>query len=217
MTDVKLIVFDWDGTLSDSAGRIVEAVHAGAELVGFAPRTDQEVRDIIGLGLIESFRSLYPEIGEDQLEPFSVAYRDAYLDPNRVAVLFDGARETLDELRGLGYTLAVATGKSRAGLDRELIETNLTEYFAATRCADETAPKPDPRMLFEVLEETGFAAEQALMIGDTDHDIHTAKNAGVLPIAVTCGAQLLERIEAAQPAAVLRNVTELSGWLATQA
>lgn len=214
MADIKLIVFDWDGTLSDSADRIVQAVHVGAQQVGFPTRTDQQVRDIIGLGLIESFRTLYPEISEEQLEPFSVAYRDAYLDPDRVALLFDGARETLDELRECGYTLAIATGKSRSGLDRELIETNLTNGFASTRCADETAAKPDPRMLFEVLEETGFAAEQALMIGDTDHDIHTARNAGVLPIAVTCGAQLRHRIEAAEPAAVLDNVTELSGWLA---
>ena len=213
MQDLQLIIFDWDGTLSDSADRIVKAVHQGAREVGLPERSDQDVRNIIGLGLLESFRVLYPEIDEVQLEPFSAAYRDAYLDSTQsTAVLFDGVVDTLNVLREK-YTLAVATGKSRVGLDRELAETGLTSYFAATRCADETLPKPDPLMLVELFTEIGIGPEHSLMIGDTDHDIGTARNGGVVAVAVTCGAQLVDRLEAAKPAALLNDVTELPEWL----
>lgn len=213
--DFKLIIFDWDGTLSDSADRIVYAVNAGAQHVGLPQRTVQEVRDIIGLGLIDSFQTLYPQIDHTQLEPFSSAYRDAYLEPGHVAVLFDGVRETLSKLR-TNYSLAVATGKSRVGLDRELVETGLDDYFVATRCADETSPKPHPQMLHELFDETGFAATESIMVGDTDHDIQTARNANIPAVAVTCGAQLQHRLEKSKPAAILNNVVEFPEWLKTQ-
>lgn len=214
MTDLKLIIFDWDGTLSDSADRIVAAVRKGASAVGLPDRPDQDIRDIIGLGLIESFRSLYPDIHDAQMEPFGNAYRDAYLNAEQsAAVLFEGVVETLDSLRER-YTLAVATGKSRAGLDRELVETDALRYFAASRCADETAPKPNPRMLFEIFEQTGIGPENSLMIGDTDHDIGTAKNAGTTAVAVSCGAQLADRLHAAEPRVLLENVNQLPNWLA---
>jgi phosphoglycolate phosphatase len=213
MNDIKLIVFDWDGTLSDSAERIVKAVQAGAGLVGLPERSNQDIRNIIGLGLVESFYELYPEHDKTQYESFADAYRDAYTSTGIKASLFDGVVETLNTLRER-FTLAVATGKSRVGLDRELQETGLAEYFIATRCADETKPKPDPLMLNQILEVSGIAAENTVMIGDTDHDIYTARNAGCLPVAVTCGAQLLPRLEAAEPAAILESVAELPGWLA---
>ncbi|MFK7820754.1 MAG: HAD family hydrolase [Planctomycetaceae bacterium] len=212
MADIKLIVFDWDGTLSDSAQRIVDAVHVGAKLVGLPERSNQDIRNIIGLGLMESFRELYSADNEVLFEPFADAYRDAYTNTGIQAALFPNVLATLDVLRDR-FTLAVATGKSRVGLDRELQETNLGEYFIATRCADETKPKPDPLMLRQILEVSGIAAENTLMIGDTDHDIHTAKNAGCLPIAVTCGAQLLPRLEVAEPAAILDTVADLPRWL----
>lgn len=213
MSDIKLIVFDWDGTLSDSADRIVAALRQGAGEVGLPDRSDQEIRDIIGLGLNESFKTLYPEIEEARLEPFSDAYRNAYLNTDRTAVLFDGVIDTLNLLHDQ-YTLAVATGKTRLGLDRELEETQLGPYFVATRCADETAPKPNPQMLLEIFEHTGIGPNETLMIGDTDHDIGTAKNAGCLALAVSCGAQLLERLESAEPAVILNTVNELPAWLA---
>lgn len=214
MSDIKLIVFDWDGTLSDSADRIVQAIHVATKVVGLPTLSDQDVKNIIGLGLVESFRELFPVANLDEVyEPFNVAYRDAYLDSGgATATLFDGAIETLDALR-TNYTLAVATGKSRAGLDRELEETGIGSYFAATRCADETKPKPDPLMLHEIFEATGIGAENTVMIGDTDHDVNTARNAGAVPVVVTCGAQLLPRLEAAEPSAIFNNVTELPVWL----
>lgn len=209
---IKLLVFDWDGTLSDSADRIVRAVHVGAEAAGLPRCTDREIRDIIGLGLIESYQVLFPEGADDQFEPFQHAYGDAYVNDDCVATLFDGVRETLAEL-ARNYTLAVATGKSRKGLDRELIETRLTEVFIATRCADETAAKPDPKMLYEIFDETGFRPEETIMIGDTDHDIGTARNAGVSCVAVTCGAQEESRLRAADPAAILPTVNQFPEWL----
>lgn len=209
---IKLLVFDWDGTLSDSADRIVRAVHVGSDAARLPRCSAREIRDIIGLGLIESFRILYPRATDGGFQTFKKAYDSAYLNDDCTATLFDGARETLDEL-ARHYKLAVATGKSRRGLDRELIETQLTEMFISTRCADETAAKPDPKMLHEIFEEAGFRAEEAIMIGDTDHDIGTARNAGVDCVAVTCGAQEESRLRAAEPAGVLATVNEFPRWL----
>lgn len=214
---IDLIVFDWDGTLSDSAGRIVDAVHVAAERVELPKRTDQQIRDIIGLGLIDSFTALYPDTAtEDVYEPFAVAYREAYLNRGEaVAKLFPGVVETLASLHGR-CTLAIATGRSREGLDRELKETNVGHYFAATRCADETAAKPDPRMLHEIFAELSMTPEQTVMIGDTDHDIKLAQNANVRALAVQWGAQLPERIQAAEPLAIFDRIDQFPEWLSQQ-
>ncbi len=212
MANIELIVFDWDGTLSDSAERIVAAVHHAADVVGLPRRPAQEVRDIIGLGLAESVLTLYPDIDRDHLEPFAAAYRDAYLNTTDTAVLFPDVRATLDDL-ALRFTLAVATGKSRVGLDRELVETGVGHLFAATRCADETIPKPHPRMLQEIFDELGAAPQNTVMIGDTDHDLKMATSAGAIPVAVRCGAQREPRLRAAEPAVILDDVRQLPDWL----
>jgi len=214
MNDIELIIFDWDGTLSDSADRIVAAVSAAAVASELPERDAQQIRDIIGLGLVESFTTLYSDDVLDRYDVFAAAYRDAYLNAEQsVARLFPGAMDTLEVLSG-DYTLAVATGKSRVGLDREMKETETEHFFITTRCADETEPKPHPRMLHEILQQTGFAPEQAIMIGDTDHDIKLAHNASVPALAVQWGAQLRERLEAAEPRVIFDRIDELPGWIA---
>lgn len=214
MAKLKLIVFDWDGTLSDSADRIVRAVGRAAAQVGLPVLAAQQVRDIIGLGLMESFQTLYPDADVGLFEPFTTGYRDAYLSSEQAtARLFDGAIETLGTLHS-EFTLAVATGKSRVGLDREMVETETAHFFRTSRCADETEPKPHPQMLLEILEQTGIAPDETLMIGDTDHDIKMAHGAGVTPVAVNCGAQLPDRLSAANPAVILDSVSQMPAWIA---
>lgn len=213
MNEIRLIVFDWDGTLSDSADRIVDAVSAAAVEAALPVRDAQQIRDVIGLGLVESFTTLYSADCMDQYETFANAYRDAYLNSNEnTAKLFPGAVDTLRDL-SRDYTLAVATGKSRVGLDREMKETATERFFATTRCADETVPKPNPKMLFEILQQTGIAAKHAIMIGDTDHDIKLAHNAGVVALAVQWGAQLRRRLEAAEPLEIFDRIDELPNWV----
>ena len=213
MNDIKLIIFDWDGTLSDSADRIVDAVSAAAVATELPVRDAQQIRDIIGMGLADGFATLYSADRMDRYDQFAAAYRDAYLDcEDSVAKLFPEAMETLQALSS-DYTLAVATGKSRVGLDREMIETATEHFFITTRCADETTPKPHPQMLNEILAQTGIAAEHAIMIGDTDHDIQLAHNANVRALAVQWGAQLRERLEAANPIVIFDRIDELLDWL----
>lgn len=212
--DYELLIFDWDGTLSDSIGRIVEAMRTAADLAGRPVRDDLAIKGIIGLGLPEAIRTLYPDITANDLIDFRQHYADSYMamdvEPSR---LFDGVRESLEAFRAEGYRMAVATGKARRGLDRVLKAHGWMEYFDATRAADETASKPDPLMLNEILQHCGVAPEKALMVGDASFDLLMARNAGMDSVAVGYGAQALDSLLQFEPALAINHFSELRAWL----
>ena len=216
-TRLRLIVFDWDGTLMDSETQIVHAMQSAIRDLGLAPRDADTCRNIIGLGLREAIDALYPGQDNAFLDSFVERYRAHWFANAHHSELFPGSRETLELLRDAGFLLAIATGKGRPGLDRVLRETGLHNLFAATRCADETRSKPHPRMLQEILEETGVVPEQAMMVGDTEYDLAMARAAGVAPVAVTYGVHAGERLARHDPLVSLDNITELVDWLAEQA
>lgn len=191
----QLVIFDWDGTVMDSTGRIIACMHqAGADLC-LPVLEDDAVREIIGLGLPEALRTLYPGIGDRDLERmrerYAVHFVAAEASPSR---LYPGARETLAALRTAGLRLAVATGKSRKGLDRVWASSGLGDSFDASRCADETHSKPHPAMVTELLTELGVAPERALVVGDTSFDLQMARDAGVDRVAVSYGAHPVDRL-----------------------
>lgn len=208
-----LIVFDWDGTLIDSAGAIAECIQSAARDLGLAVPDRERARHVIGLGLHASLRLAVPDLPEARAMEFVASYRRHFLAKEEEMLLFPGVVEMLDALSARGHALAVATGKSRRGLDRALAASGLRSYFAATRCADETTPKPDPAMLRELLAELGAAPGESLMIGDTSHDLQMASAAGVDAIAVCYGAHTESSLRALQPRACLASVAELAQWL----
>lgn len=215
MPDYQLLVFDWDGTLVDSIGRIVESMRLAAAACELPLRSDTRIRGIIGLGLPEAIRTLYPELRDPQLiERFRRLYSEHYLalerEPSR---LFSGVREALECFRAEGYRLAVATGKSRHGLDRVLAGHGWLDYFDVTRCADETASKPDPLMLHEILAHCRVAPGRALMVGDSVFDLQMARNAGMDSVAVGYGAQALESLREHGPRLAIQEFSELRAWL----
>ncbi len=213
----RLIVFDWDGTLIDSAGAIVECIQEAARDLGLAVPVRERASHVIGLGLRDSLRSAVPSLAEEQYAAFAAAYRRHFLVRQDAMVLFPGVRALLEHLRGAGRQLAVATGKSRRGLDHALELTGLKPYFTASRCADETDPKPHPAMLLELLGELEAEPGQALMIGDTSHDLLMARSAGVDAVAVTYGAHPGDALRAFAPRACVASVGELSQWLTKHA
>lgn len=212
--DYELLIFDWDGTLSDSIGRIVDAMQAAATSSGRPVRDDIAIKGIIGLGLPEAIRTLYPEITANDLIDFRQHYADSYMaldvEPSK---LFESVHESLEAFRAEGYRLAVATGKARRGLDRVLRAHGWTDYFDATRAADETASKPDPLMLNEILEQCGVRPEKALMVGDASFDLLMARNAGMDSVAVGYGAQALESLRQYEPRLAIEHFSELRAWL----
>lgn len=206
----QLVIFDWDGTVMDSTGRIIACMHkAGADLC-LPVLEDDAVRDIIGLGLPEALRTLYPGIDDGALERmrerYAVHFVAAEASPSR---LYPGARETLAALRGAGLRLAVATGKSRKGLDRVWASSGLGGSFDASRCADETHSKPHPAMVTELLTELRVAPERALVVGDTSFDLQMARDAGVDRVAVSYGAHPVDRLMNFHPLAVIDALPQL--------
>jgi phosphoglycolate phosphatase len=214
MSWFELLVFDWDGTLMDSEERIVASASAAIAELGLPPRSREAIRNIIGLGLPEAMQALYPGLDARSYVRLIDRYRDHFLaEAGSPMPLFPGAAETLTELRAAGFTLAVATGKSRRGLDRALAETQLAGLFAATRCADETRSKPHPQMLLELMAELGRPAAATLMIGDSEYDLQMALEAGVAAVGVGYGVKGCERLLDYRPLACFDVIQELPGWL----
>jgi phosphoglycolate phosphatase len=210
-----LLVFDWDGTLMDSAARIVASMRAAFIELALAPPAPAAARNVIGLGLSHAVAELAPGLDEVTRGKIIERYRAHYLELDDTPTpLFPGAAEVVAQLAAQGYLLAVATGKSRRGLDQALAQSGLRAHFHATRSADETFSKPHPQMLLELLDELGVGNEQALMIGDTEYDLLTARNAGVDALAVCYGAHAPERLLALGPLACLSAIDALPGWLA---
>jgi len=212
-----LIVFDWDGTLLDSTGGIADCIQAAARDLHLPVPARETASHVIGLGLQASLRTAVPSLPEDQYREFAEAYRRHFLARQGSMALFPGVREMLQELHGAGHRLAVATGKSRRGLDHALESTALRRMFAASRCADETDPKPHPAMLLELMEQLRVAPAQALMIGDTSHDLEMARSAGVDAVAVAYGAHPGEALRALAPRACVADVAQLRTWLTANA
>ena len=182
----KLIIFDWDGTLMDSIGLIVESMHVAGEVHGFVT-TDQAVKDIIGLSLLIGIKILYPTATIEQQLAIQKSYSDYYIANSQRTPLFPHIEAMLRTLVQQGKQLAVATGKNRRGLDRVLDASHSRNYFVDTRCADESASKPDPKMLNDILNKSQRQVSDAVFIGDSIYDIQMANNIGMTSIAVNYG------------------------------
>lgn len=213
----ELIVFDWDGTLLDSAGAIVQAIQAACRDLDLAVPGDAQARHVIGLGLGDALRHAVPDLKPENYQAMVDRYRFHYLSGDHNLTLFTGVPEMLARLQAAGHMLAVATGKSRLGLERALDHSGLRPHFLASRCADECHSKPHPQMLHELMAEFGVAAGVTVMIGDTSHDLLMARNAGVEALAVTYGAHSYAHLQEHAPLAALASVPELDRWLRTYA
>jgi phosphoglycolate phosphatase len=208
-----LIVFDWDGTLMDSTATIVKCIQAAAKDLGL-PIPDREAAShVIGLGLTEAMQLAMPGLAANLYPRVVERYRYHYLAQDQDLILFDGVREMLADLSQQGYFLAVATGKSRVGLNRALHATKLLSVFDATRCADETFSKPHPAMLQELTRELGQDLKRTVMIGDTTHDVQMAINAGAAAIAVDYGAHPASELNALHPVFTASSALQLHAWL----
>ena len=210
----ELIIFDWDGTLMDSIAKIVRCFTAAVEDVGVPPPGEDATRHVIGLGLAEAVATLLPQVESEARAQVVERYRQHFLHLDQTDMpLFPGVREGLESLVAQGSLLAVATGKARRGLDRVLKDTGMAQLFHATRCADEAFSKPHPRMLEDILEQTGCRAEQALMVGDTTYDMQMARHAGMDSLAVTYGVHGRKLLVEHAPLACLDSFSEVYTWL----
>ncbi|HUN90824.1 MAG TPA: HAD-IA family hydrolase [Burkholderiaceae bacterium] len=213
IASLDLVVFDWDGTLADSTSIIARAIQASAADLGLEVPSFQRASHVIGLGLREALARAVPDLREGQRADFAERYRAHYLAAEEAVRLFDGVVEMIDALRAGGATLAIATGKTRAGLERALATAGLQGCFAAIRCADQAEPKPHPAMLLELMAETTVAPARTVMIGDTTHDLAMAAAAGTRAVAVAYGAHPRSELEARAPERVFDSVEQLRTWL----
>ena len=198
LADKTLIIFDWDGTLMDSIGLIVESMHVAGEAHGFTT-TDQTVKDIIGLSLMKGIEILYPQATDVQKQAIQQSYADYYIPNSHRTPFFAPIENMLQTLQQQNRKLAVATGKKRKGLDRVLDASNSHHYFVMTRCADESGSKPDPQMLTDILQYTEQQISNAVFIGDSIYDIQMANSLGMTSIAVNYGTASSSDLAAQQP------------------
>ena len=210
----RLLIFDWDGTLIDSISSIVECTLATVKEIGLGEPSLGGIRDAIGLSLRESIERLAPGCEEEVFEEILSVYRRHWLATyGRRAELVPGARVALEELEAAGYLLAVATAKSRSGLDRDTERLGVTELFRTTRTVSEAPGKPDPKMILDIVAALDARPDETLMIGDTTHDLEMARNAGVAALGVCSGSQPRGRLEMATPLGCLESVAALPEWL----
>ena len=209
-----LVVFDWDGTLYDSTGIIVRCIQASVRDVGGTVPDDRSAAYVIGMSLGQALAHAAPDVPPERYPQLNERYRHHYRKHHDDLSLFDGVLPLLEALRQRGHLLAVATGKSRRGLDEALDSVELRGMFDASRTADETAGKPDPLMLHELSADLGVPASGILMIGDTTHDLLIARNAGCASVGVSYGAHTPEAFGALAPLHVAHSVADLGAWLA---
>ncbi len=212
-----LVVFDWDGTLFDSTALIVQCMQAACADLGVAVPSAERAAYVIGLGLHDALQHAVPGLPESRYPELGKRYRHHYFARQDALVLFPGTLEMLQALKARNHWLGVATGKSRRGLDEALHTVQLKGLFDATRTADETAGKPNPLMLHQLMSEFGTTPERTLMIGDTTHDLQLAANAGTASIGVSFGAHAPEAFDAFGPLMVAHSTQELNDWLAAHA
>jgi phosphoglycolate phosphatase len=205
-----LIIFDWDGTILDSSNKIVACMQAGALEFGVEPLAAEDIRNIIGLELSVAIASLYPSLNAQEVEGFRAAYvRNFILADREPCKMFVGVDDSLRALKAAGHDLCVATGKSRRGLDRVFSGLPISSLFSASRCADETASKPNPMMLDQLCTERGVVPESALMVGDTEYDLEMAHKIAMPSVGVSYGVHSVERLQRWQPVAVIDRFAEL--------
>jgi len=208
-----LIAFDWDGTLFDSTKIIIRCIQKAVADVGGTVPGDREAAYVIGMGLMEALAHAAPDVPQEKYPELGARYRFHYMAHQDDLVLFDGVLAMLGELKTRHHWLAVATGKSRRGLDDALRSSQLHGVFDGSRTADETAGKPHPRMLHELMREFGTEPDRTLMIGDTTHDLQMAVNAGCPAIGVSYGAHEPSEFDRLGPLFVAHSVAGLHGWL----
>ena len=208
------MIFDWDGTLMDSERKIINCFQAAARDLGIAEPEDEKVRNIIGLGMAEAVADVFNDCPASLQQALIEQYRHHFLDADQTEMpLFPDVHEWLHQLAGSEYWLAIATGKARRGLTRVLDHTGLASLFIASRCADEAFSKPHPKMLLDILDETGVEPERAIMVGDTVYDLEMATNAGMDSLAVSYGVHDKERLMKHQPLSCFDNFKEVAQWL----
>ena len=208
-----LIAFDWDGTLFDSTALITRCIQAACADLGVRVPTDAQASYVIGMGLAEALQHAAPELPAERYRELGARYRHHYLAREHEIVFFDGTLAMLEALKARGHRIAVATGKSRRGLDDALRSSALQGLFDATRTADETASKPDPRMLVELMDEFQIAPERTVMVGDTTHDLQLARNAGTASVGVSYGAHDPSLFDGFGARHVAHSTAELHDWL----
>jgi phosphoglycolate phosphatase len=211
-----LIAFDWDGTLFDSTQHIARSIQQAVQDVGGAMPNHQDAAFVIGLPVDAALARVAPDVPPEQYEALGQRYRHHYKALAHELTLFDGVLPLLEQLRVSQYWLTIATGKSRAGLNRVLNTPMLKDFFAATRTADETQGKPDPQMLLELMAHFGVSPERTLMVGDTCHDLEMAQRAGCASLGVTYGAQKAKDLTPFEPLALVNNVSEMAQWFSEQ-
>jgi phosphoglycolate phosphatase len=209
----NLLVFDWDGTLMDSQARIVTSFQSAIADLNMEERSVAQIRHLIGLGADTVIRSLFPQASTQQSIELIERYRHHFFNMDLATPLFPGATETLQTLHKAGYWLAVSTGKSRKGLNQALVESQLSPLFHITRCGEESASKPSPQMLYEIMDELGIPANETLMIGDTEYDLQMANNAGVASVAVSYGMHDKTTLLNYNPLICIDNLPTLLSWL----
>lgn len=210
----KLLVFDWDGTLVDSIDKIVTSLQVASFNACNLKVSESDAKDVIGMGLNEAIRKLHPEIDTDSVDEIAQAYKHHYQHENEVTEEpFEGVTELLSQLKESGFLLAIATGKSRPGFEHSANSHALFSYFHTTQCSGENRSKPHPEMLNRILAELKIAAEDAVMIGDSIHDLLMAKNAGVEAIAVTHGVHTETELSVHAPLTCLKKITDLDHYL----
>lgn len=210
----QLIIFDWDGTLMDSAQKIANCIIASADDAGLPPPTEQAAKSIIGLGLIEAMRHLFPEASEADVKNVVDAYKYHFVTGDVTEqALFPGVEAGLRELQERGTMLAVATGKSRAGVNRVFAEGDMHQHFVVTRCADETRSKPHPQMLMEILDFTSIDPQKAIMVGDTTYDMDMAANAGIVGLGAGYGVHSEQMLRDSKALEVKHSFEDLLSWL----
>nr|CBA28586.1 hypothetical protein Csp_A07900 [Curvibacter putative symbiont of Hydra magnipapillata] len=212
-----LIAFDWDGTLFDSTALITRCIQLAVKDVGGTVPSDKDAAYVIGMGLMQALAHAAPDVPPEKYPQLGARYKHHYSVHQNDITLFAGVLKMLDRLKTRQHLLTVATGKSRGGLNEALRDVNLQGIFDGSRTADETAGKPHPLMLQELMMEFGVAADRVLMIGDTTHDLQMAVNAGCASVAVSYGAHEPESFAALGPLTIAHSVAELDAWLLANA
>ena len=210
----QLIIFDWDGTIMDSAQKIANCIKAAARDVGVDEPSDQQAKSIIGLGLTEAMRVLFESSTDSQIKQIVEAYKYHFVKGDVTdQALFEGVEQGLQALEDAGAVLAVATGKSRAGLDRIFAETGLKKHFITSRCADETRSKPNPQMLHEILDFTAIDADKTIMVGDTTYDMDMAVNANMYGLGASYGVHSEAMLLESKAVSVQHSFKQIIAWL----
>ncbi|MGB0834618.1 MAG: HAD-IA family hydrolase [Psychrobium sp.] len=213
-SDLKLVIFDWDGTVMDSVAKIVDAMQMAAKREGLPVPSDAQVKDIIGLSLLPALSQLFGELNQQQIDDMAQFYKEAYLAlDKKPSPLFDGITEVFESLAKRDIKITVATGKSRVGLNRLIEQTGLGHYFCDSMTADEAESKPHPQMIDDILTRQGVDKSQVFMVGDSTLDLIMAKNANVKALGVSYGAHDKSRLLAVNPVAVVDDAKSLLDYL----